>query len=102
MLLGSTKTTSFRIWAIQHGRGIAPLRGIRPHNVEDTTTWFLGTLLAHTVHARTACSPRSPARMDAVELFGGMRLTRKFILALVVGVALAALIQGFLDYRRER
>src|ERR1041385_2771505 len=38
---------------------------------------------------------------DGVELFGGMRLTRKFIAALVVGVALVALIQGFLDYERE-
>ena len=32
----------------------------------------------------------------------GMRLTRKFIAALVIGVALVALIQGFLDYHRER
>jgi two-component system NtrC family sensor kinase len=39
---------------------------------------------------------------DRVELFGGMRLTRKFIAALVIGVALVALIQGFFDYRRER
>ena len=39
---------------------------------------------------------------DQVELFGGMRLTRKFIAALVIGVALVALIQGFFDYRRER
>ena len=39
---------------------------------------------------------------DRVELFGGMRLTRKFIAALVVGVALVALIQGYLDYDRER
>jgi signal transduction histidine kinase len=31
-----------------------------------------------------------------------MRLTRKFIAALVIGVALVALIQGVLDYRRER
>src|SRR3954453_12784229 len=31
-----------------------------------------------------------------------MRLTRKFIAALVVGVALVALIQGYLDYNRER
>ncbi|MBA3460206.1 MAG: HAMP domain-containing histidine kinase [Deltaproteobacteria bacterium] len=31
-----------------------------------------------------------------------MRLTRKFIAALVIGVALVALIQGFLDYQRER
>jgi two-component system, NtrC family, sensor kinase len=38
---------------------------------------------------------------DGVELFGGMRLTRKFIAALVVGVALVALVQGFLDYERE-
>jgi len=38
----------------------------------------------------------------AVELLGGMRLTRKFIAALVVGVALVALIQGYLDYNRER
>jgi len=30
-----------------------------------------------------------------------MRLTRKFIMALVVGVALVALIQGYLDYERE-
>ena len=39
---------------------------------------------------------------DRVELFGGMRLTRKFIAALVIGVAIVALIQGFFDYRRER
>jgi two-component system NtrC family sensor kinase len=39
---------------------------------------------------------------DRVELFGGMRLTRKFIAALVIGVALVALVQGVLDYRRER
>lgn len=31
-----------------------------------------------------------------------MKLTLKFIAALVVGVAIVALIQGFLDYRRER
>ena len=31
-----------------------------------------------------------------------MRLTRKFIVALVIGVALVALIQGYLDYQRER
>jgi two-component system NtrC family sensor kinase len=31
-----------------------------------------------------------------------MRLTRKFIAALVVSVALVALVQGFSDYRRER
>src|SRR5579863_3707375 len=31
-----------------------------------------------------------------------MRLTRKFIAALVIGVALVALIQGLSDYRRER
>ena len=39
---------------------------------------------------------------DRVELFGGMKLTRKFIAALVVGVAIVALIQGFFDFRRER
>jgi two-component system, NtrC family, sensor kinase len=38
----------------------------------------------------------------AVELPAGMRLTRKFIAALVVGVALVALFQGYLDYNRER
>ena len=38
----------------------------------------------------------------AVELLWGMRLTRKFIAALVIGVALVALIQGYLDYQRER
>src|SRR3954470_19495734 len=38
----------------------------------------------------------------AVELLPGMRLTRKFIAALVVGVALVALFQGYLDYSRER
>ena len=37
-----------------------------------------------------------------VELLWGMRLTRKFIAALVIGVALVALIQGYLDYQRER
>ncbi|MCX5742244.1 MAG: ATP-binding protein [Proteobacteria bacterium] len=31
-----------------------------------------------------------------------MRLTRKFIAALVIGVALVALIQGYVDYNRER
>jgi len=31
-----------------------------------------------------------------------MRLTRKFIVALVISVALVALIQGYLDYQRER
>jgi two-component system, NtrC family, sensor kinase len=31
-----------------------------------------------------------------------MRLTRKFIVALVIGVALVALVQGYLDYNRER
>jgi two-component system NtrC family sensor kinase len=31
----------------------------------------------------------------------GMRLTRKFIAALVIGVALVALVQGYLDYQRE-
>src|SRR3954470_20891004 len=39
---------------------------------------------------------------DRVELFGGMRLTRKFIAALVIGVALVALVQGFFDYRRQQ
>jgi signal transduction histidine kinase len=37
-----------------------------------------------------------------VELLWGMRLTRKFIAALVIGVAFVALIQGYLDYQRER
>ncbi len=37
----------------------------------------------------------------AVELLRGMRLTRKFIVALVIGVALVALVQGYLDYNRE-
>ncbi|MFN0247943.1 MAG: sensor histidine kinase [Kofleriaceae bacterium] len=31
-----------------------------------------------------------------------MRLTRKFIAALVIGVALVALVQGYLNYERER
>jgi signal transduction histidine kinase len=31
-----------------------------------------------------------------------MRLTRKFIAALVIGVALVAFVQGYLDYQRER
>ncbi|HEY4244638.1 MAG TPA: HAMP domain-containing sensor histidine kinase [Kofleriaceae bacterium] len=31
-----------------------------------------------------------------------MRLTRKFIAALIIGVALVALVQGYLDYQRER
>jgi two-component system NtrC family sensor kinase len=39
---------------------------------------------------------------SGVELLWGMRLTRKFIAALVIGVALVALIQGYLDYQRER
>jgi signal transduction histidine kinase len=38
----------------------------------------------------------------AVELLLGMRLTRKFIAALIIGVALVSLIQGYLDYSRER
>ncbi len=42
------------------------------------------------------------ATPPAVELFAGMRLTRKFIAALVIGVALVALVQGYLDYQRER
>jgi signal transduction histidine kinase len=37
-----------------------------------------------------------------VELLWGMRLTRKFIAALVIGVALVTLVQGYLDYQRER
>lgn len=37
-----------------------------------------------------------------VELLWGMRLTRKFIAALVIGVAIVALVQGYLDYQRER
>ena len=36
-----------------------------------------------------------------VEQAHGMRLTRKFIAALVIGVALVALVQGYLDYQRE-
>jgi signal transduction histidine kinase len=40
--------------------------------------------------------------IDRVELEDGMRLTRKFIAALVIGVALVALIQGLFDYRRRR
>src|SRR5687767_492378 len=31
-----------------------------------------------------------------------MRLTRKFIAALVIGVALVALVRGYLDYQRDR
>ena len=38
----------------------------------------------------------------AVELLWDMRLTRKFIAALVIGVALVALIQSYFDYQRER
>ncbi len=38
---------------------------------------------------------------DRVELVPTMRLTRKFIAALVIGVALVALVQGWFDYRRE-
>jgi two-component system, NtrC family, sensor kinase len=33
---------------------------------------------------------------------GRMRLTRKFIAALVIGVALVALVQGYLDHQRDR
>ena len=40
--------------------------------------------------------------IDRVELEDGMRLTRKFIAALVIGVAFVALIQGYFDVRRER
>jgi two-component system, NtrC family, sensor kinase len=40
--------------------------------------------------------------IDRVELEDGMRLTRKFIAALVIGVALVALIQGYFDYQRRR
>src|ERR1041384_8074074 len=39
---------------------------------------------------------------SAVELLWGMRLTRKFIAALVIGVAIVTLVQGYLDYQRER
>jgi len=49
--------------------------------------------------------PGHAAAVDQVELFEGqtdMRLTRKFIVALVIGVAIVALIQAFFDYRRER
>lgn len=38
---------------------------------------------------------------DALE-HATVRLTRKFIAALVIGVALVALIQGYVDYNRER
>jgi two-component system NtrC family sensor kinase len=38
----------------------------------------------------------------AVELLWAMRLTRKFIAALVIGVAIVGLIQAYLDYNRER
>ncbi len=38
---------------------------------------------------------------DRVELVPTMRLTRKFIAALIIGVALVALVQGWFDYRRE-
>ena len=44
----------------------------------------------------------SVVAVDRVELLGGMRLTRKFIAALVIGVAIVALVQGYLDYQRER
>ena len=44
----------------------------------------------------------TPSPIAAVELLWGMRLTRKFIAALVIGVALVALVQGYLDYNRER
>jgi signal transduction histidine kinase len=40
--------------------------------------------------------------LAAVELLWGMRLTRKFIAALVIGVAIVGLIQAYLDYNRER
>ena len=45
---------------------------------------------------------RRPRADNRVELLGGMKLTRKFIAALVIGVAIVALIQGFFDFRRER
>ena len=41
-------------------------------------------------------------RRDEPDARVTVRLTRKFIAALVIGVALVAMIQGFLDYRRER
>ena len=40
--------------------------------------------------------------LAAVELLWGMRLTRKFIAALVIGVAIVGLIQAYLDDTRER
>src|SRR5882724_5151754 len=46
---------------------------------------------------------RSGPGVHGLQLSSGeMRLTRKFIAALVIGVALVALIQGFFDYRRSR
>ena len=50
--------------------------------------------------AATALGPVGLA--DRVELVADMRLTLKFIAALIIGVALVALIQGLWDYRRER
>ncbi len=42
-----------------------------------------------------------PAAVDALEP-SHVRLTRKFIAALVIGVAIVALVQGYVDYQRER
>jgi signal transduction histidine kinase len=48
------------------------------------------------------CPATRFATRDAVERSSPVRLTRKFIAALVIGVALVALIQGWFDYQRER
>ncbi len=46
-------------------------------------------------------SEMSPEIVSAIELSGCMRLTRKFIAALVIGVALVAMLQSYFDVRRE-
>jgi two-component system, NtrC family, sensor kinase len=64
---------------------------------------FTGLYAPHGVQERVRERTGVIGVADAgVELLWGMRLTRKFIAALVIGVALVALVQGYLDYQRER
>src|ERR1700759_5541781 len=91
---------------------IGPSRngGIARHESSCVVGRAHAALLAHTGrYAPLRVGERARERAgvievaDAgVELLWGMRLTRKFIAALVIGVAIVALIQGYLDYQRER
>ncbi|MBX3157839.1 MAG: HAMP domain-containing histidine kinase [Deltaproteobacteria bacterium] len=55
----------------------------------------------HRARPRSPCASSTCAVQNAVQRHG-VRLTRKFIAALVIGVALVALVQGYLDYQRDR